>query len=140
MKENKNTMRNFFSLMDWDMLQHQQNVLKAIRDTIVRSPKRRRVIQHIITVVDFWLSCKNRHIDQTMKFFYDHPLSTTQPVNWEMLRDDKRELLRIQQLKSINDDKWEVIEGILNGIDSFQDAAVDELGIDKNIVFNFSKN
>ena len=59
-------------------------------------------------------------------------------MSWELLRAQKRVLIDIQQcfLTEKHAAKYETIEGILNLIDSIQDTACDELGVDRMEVFN----
>jgi hypothetical protein len=52
-------------------------------------------------------------------------------IDWELLRDQKEELISL----NIGDPKLK-LDGIINLLDSFQDYAVDVLGVDENLVFN----
>jgi hypothetical protein len=130
----KNTFHTFFSRMDWNMLRDQKNLMLIIRDTVVRSKQRVEAMNRFLKLIDFWLSFENTKYSRTSI------AKAIKNFDWEQLKSDKRLFINIQSLKSVNGAKWEAMEGILNGIDSFQDAAVDDLKVDENKVFNLSKN
>lgn len=128
----KNTFEHFFALMNWEMLKEQKEILKTVRDCIVRSKKRIDTMNRILKLIDYWFSFKDLM----------RPGSCIKPndIEWEQLRDDKTEFLYIMELKSITPTQAEAMEGILSGIDTFQDTAELRLGIDKHILFNLSKD
>lgn len=59
-------------------------------------------------------------------------------IDWELLKKQKQSLIAIiewNKLPLLKDD----LEGILSLIDATQDYAVDELGLDENVVFDLDK-
>jgi hypothetical protein len=65
-----------------------------------------------------------------------------QKIDWKLLSEQKGQLLEtIEDLEneqtSSNQHKIDSLNGILNLLDSLEDYAVDEIGVDENTVFNF---
>ena len=58
-------------------------------------------------------------------------------MDFDLLRQQKETLIRLTNSNIITYAECEDIEGIISIIDKIQDFAVDEMGIDENIVFNF---
>lgn len=59
-------------------------------------------------------------------------------IDFTTLRIQKKTLMAIiDELQKKNDVRFEDLEGLLNLIDTIQDYAVDELGINEMVVFDF---
>lgn len=56
-------------------------------------------------------------------------------IDFPLLRDQKRALYSIRE-EVLSDEQSDALAGIINLIDAIQDYAVDELGINKDEVFN----
>lgn len=56
-------------------------------------------------------------------------------INWNDLRNQKRELLRVISERNLPDGEDD-LDGIVHLIDSLQDYAVDELGYNEHEVFD----
>ena len=61
-------------------------------------------------------------------------------IDWKLLRKQKRLLLQVINNDNVNFKEKEALEGILSLIDSLQDSAVDEYGLDENLVFDLSND
>jgi len=65
-------------------------------------------------------------------------------IDWNLLRKQKLMLINLMNEFSLtyfnNQEREELGEGLINLINSIQDYAVDELGIDENIVFKLDNN
>ncbi len=72
-----------------------------------------------------------RWIEDQHKVIKDITPSPFSNIDWSLLRDQKEHLISL----NIGDPKLE-LDGIINLLDSFQDHAVDVLGIDEKLVFN----
>ena len=62
-----------------------------------------------------------------------------QNIDWELLKKQKQSLITIiewNKLPLLKDD----LDGILSLIDATQDYAVDELGLDKDVVFDLTES
>lgn len=59
-------------------------------------------------------------------------------IDFPELKKQKTAIISIRR-EVLSDDQWEALEGLMNLIDGIQDHAVDELGYDKNEVFNLTK-
>jgi hypothetical protein len=62
-------------------------------------------------------------------------------IDWRLLREQKRYLLELSSplIGIFTEKEYNAFEGIINLLDSIQDYAVDECGIDENDVFNFEQ-
>lgn len=126
------TLLEFLSTLDWKLLEKQRSQLEEILSTRIISRRRKGVMQNIINLTNFWFAYQNRHVNEFKK-----QLLT---FNWQQLKEDKLEYLYIQAFKSLTLAQKEAMEGVLNTIDYFQDAAIEELHLDKNKVFTLTKD
>ena len=63
----------------------------------------------------------------------------TRNINWELLRKQKSTLFNlIQEIDNV--EQVEHLEGIIYLIDAVQDEAVDNEGVDENLVFGTEMN
>ena len=59
-------------------------------------------------------------------------------IDWDLLKQQKKDIFAV--IQDIDDvQKLESLEGIICLLNSLQDAAVDEYGLDENLVFEFSE-
>lgn len=58
--------------------------------------------------------------------------------DFSLLRAQKSLLVNMQSKKSTTTAEWNVLEGIINMIDTIQDLACDEYEKDPNDIFNFT--
>jgi hypothetical protein len=96
-------------------------------------------------------SCEQSIFDESNslcdKIIQEDKMSTVFPpkfvigVDWPLLTQQKRELLSLQtkSLNTITVEELEAIDGIIDLLDALQDYAVDEVGLDENIVFGFNE-
>lgn len=56
-------------------------------------------------------------------------------IDFNLLKEQKKELIKIMNTKN-SQKEFEAIEGIINLITHIQDHAVEELGIDENLIFD----
>lgn len=116
------TFQEFFSGMDWDLLEQQRkHLLTAKKKT--RDIFKKAMLRRIVSLILKWGKYRN----QKSTFWKD-------AVDWNRLKHDKLKLLRFQNLKSLTQDEYDAIQGIINGIDFFQDSAIDELGMSKRSI------
>lgn len=121
------TFQEFFSGMDWDLLEQQRkHLLTAKKKT--RNIFKKAMMNRIINLIAKW--SKNRN--KPGEFW-------KQAINWNTLKHDKLKLLRFQNLKSLTQDEYDAIEGIINGLDYFQDSAIDELGMSKRSILYLTR-
>lgn len=64
-------------------------------------------------------------------------------TDWELLRKQKEQVFKLMRHLDMNatdeyNEDVEALDGIINFLDTFQDYAVDVMGIDENKVFNFN--
>lgn len=122
------TFQEFFSNMDWKLLEEQKQHLKAVKSK-TRSIFKKSMLRRIINLIEKWQAKSNK------------PSSFWQTaIDWKKLKYDKLKLLNIQNLKSLTQDEYDAIEGIINGLDYFQDAAIDELGMSKRSILYLTKD
>jgi len=57
-------------------------------------------------------------------------------IDFTVLKEQKAELLKIMS-ETKSQKQFENLEGIVNLIDGIQDHAVEELGIDENLIYDF---
>lgn len=60
-------------------------------------------------------------------------------IDFAELKSQKTAILSIRK-EVLSQEQWEALEGLINVIDAIQDHAVDELGYDKDEVFNFTQD
>ena len=60
-------------------------------------------------------------------------------IDFAVLKTQKTAILNIRK-EVLSQEQWEALEGLINVIDAIQDHAVDELGYDKDEVFNFTQD
>ena len=122
------TFQEFFSGMDWTLLEQQRNhLLTAKKKT--RDIFKKAMLRRIVSLTLNWAKYRN----QKSAFWKD-------AVDWHRLKHDKLKLLRFQNLKSLTQDEYDAIAGIINGIDFFQDSAIDELDMNKRTILYLTKD
>jgi hypothetical protein len=57
-------------------------------------------------------------------------------IDWDLLKQQKKILLAVINKDEVNPEEKEGLEGILGLIDQIQDDAVDNFGMDENLVFD----
>lgn len=62
-----------------------------------------------------------------------------QNIDWELLKKQKEDLITVMSILDGGSELHESVEGILSLIDATQDYAVDEMGVDENVAYNFEK-
>lgn len=136
------TFTGFFAGMDWDMLTDQRSHLCAVRAKKSTTATQKVVLDRIIALVDLWIEYKIER-SKLNKFNADYNRKLIdrllEKMNWKQLKADKTAFIMIGSKKSLTAKQDEALEGILNGIDAWQDAAVDSLGIPEHEIFTLSQ-
>ncbi len=122
--------KKFFKGIDWDMLAEQRNLLFQVYDQHMKlmSIPQRESFLGILKMILYWMTFK----------VYDEVHTVTIETNWQELKKQKSDYLELMESLPLTDAQDDAMEGILNGIDAFQDAAVDELGIPADEVFTLT--
>lgn len=66
----------------------------------------------------------------------NYPLS----IDFNELKEQKKHLLNLMMLPSVNVEQTNALEGIISMIDTIQDYAVDNLGYKEEEIFDINKN
>lgn len=121
------TFQEFFSSMDWNLLEQQRKHLLTARKK-TKNFFKRAMMNRILNLLIKWWNHRNK------------PSTYWKiAIDWKKLKYDKLKLLRFQKLKSLTQDEYDAIEGIINGLDYFQDSAIDELGMSKRSILYLTK-
>ena len=139
------TFESFFENMDWEMLLEQRNVLVDIRhkkSTTTQS----LAVANVISLVDgVWLAYRKRMNAKGKPVLSDKYQASVinklvKKVDWKQLREDKRVFVEMMAKKSLTKKEVDAMNGILNGIDYFQDAYVYQYGVPEHEVFYLSED
>jgi hypothetical protein len=65
-------------------------------------------------------------------------MSFIENIDWEQLKKQKATLTKVV-FNTQDGEVWDDLEGLLNLIDAIQDYAVDELGVEENVVFDLTE-
>jgi len=121
------TFQEFFSGMDWNLLEQQRKHLLTARKKTKNFFKRAMMNRILNLLIKWW-----NHRDKPSAYWKT-------AIDWKTLKYDKLKLLRFQNLKSLTQDEYDAIEGIINGLDYFQDSAIDELGMSKRSILYLTR-
>lgn len=97
--------------------------------------------------VEVWQPLENKTVDEILDMIEGGKLALEEmdeknpihKIDFTELRNQKMALLTLLQTKVLNETLDGHLHGILHLIDSIQDYAVDELGWDENLVFDFEE-